>query len=66
MLGLIMFCLVCGALIFAMDSNSKAKMYKRALEEKIREEVNTGKIAFGFTPQASEQVIKIVAENINF
>ena len=38
MLGLIMFCLVCGALIFAMDSNSKAKMYKRALEEKIREE----------------------------
>ena len=37
MLGLIMFCLVCGALIFAMDSNSKAKMYKRALEEKIRE-----------------------------
>ena len=35
-------------------------------EEKIREEVNTGKIAFGFTPQASEQVIKIVAENINF
>ena len=38
MLGLIMFCLVCGALIFAMDSNSKAKMYKRALEEKIMEE----------------------------
>ena len=33
-------------------------------EEKIKEEVNSGKIAFGFTPQAAEQVIRIVAEYI--
>ena len=33
-------------------------------EEKIKEEVNSGKIAFGFTPQAAEQVIKTVAEYI--
>ena len=33
-------------------------------EEKIRDEVKTGKVAFGFTPQSAEQVIKIVAEYI--
>ena len=33
-------------------------------EEKIRDEVKAGKVAFGFTPQSAEQVIKIVAEYI--
>lgn len=31
-------------------------------EEKIKEEVERGKVCFGFTPQVSEQVIKIVAK----
>ena len=30
-------------------------------EEKIKDEVKAGKVAFGFTPQSAEQVIKIVA-----
>ena len=33
-------------------------------EEKIKDEVKAGKVAFGFTPQSAEQVIKIVAEYI--
>ena len=33
-------------------------------KEKIRDEVKAGKVAFGFTPQSAEQVIKIVAEYI--
>lgn len=33
-------------------------------EEKIKNEVKAGKVAFGFTPQSAEQVIKIVAEYI--
>ena len=33
-------------------------------EEKIRDELKAGKVAFGFTPQSAEQVIKIVAEYI--
>ena len=33
-------------------------------EEKIRDEVKAGKVAFGFTPQSAEQIIKIVAEYI--
>ena len=33
-------------------------------EEKIKGEVNAGKVAFGFTPQSAEQVIKIVAQYI--
>ena len=33
-------------------------------EEKIRDEVKAGKVAFGVTPQSAEQVIKIVAEYI--
>ena len=33
-------------------------------KEKIRDEVKAGKVAFGFTPQSAEQVIKIVAEHI--
>lgn len=31
-------------------------------EEKIKEEVDKGKIAFGFTPQSAEEVIKTIAE----
>ncbi|MDO5088939.1 MAG: DUF2620 domain-containing protein [Leptotrichiaceae bacterium] len=30
-------------------------------EEKIKEEVDKGKVAFGFTPQSAEEVVKAVA-----
>ena len=33
-------------------------------EEKIKNEINAGKVAFGFTPQSAEQIIKIVAKYI--
>ena len=32
--------------------------------EKIKNEINAGKVAFGFTPQSAEQIIKIVAKYI--
>ena len=38
MFGFTIFCVLCVAIVFAIDSNNKAQMYKRALEEKIMEE----------------------------
>lgn len=38
MFGFTIFCVLCAAIVFAIDSNNKAQMYKRALEEKIMEE----------------------------
>ena len=35
-----------------------------AMDVKLKDEVKAGKVAFGFTPQSAEQVIKIVAEYI--
>ena len=33
-------------------------------EEKIKEEIENGKVCFGFTPQVTEQVVEIVAKYI--
>ena len=38
MFGFTILCVLCVAIVFAIDSNNKAQMYKRALEEKIMEE----------------------------
>lgn len=51
--------------IAGVDKCATLAMPGNILEkEKIKDEVKAGKVAFGFTPQSAEQVIKIVAEYI--